>query len=101
MPLKIHKDKERCGVKNEVGYTIMDCKCDDAFAACMKQVKYYIKLIIQNERVIRTKLRNIKLQLSLLEVTVNDQFSFRGSYKLHFHMHTFFAKKQLRCDTTV
>ena len=35
-PLKIHKDMQRWGVRNTAGYTVMDCKCDDAFHYCLQ-----------------------------------------------------------------
>ena len=37
-PLSIHSDKQRWGVKNTVGYTVSDCKCDDRFYNCLKKV---------------------------------------------------------------
>lgn len=37
-PDKIHRDKQRWGVQNLIGFTISDCKCDHKFRACLKHV---------------------------------------------------------------
>jgi len=38
-PLVISSNRSRWGVTNNVAYTIYDCKCDDAYANCLKNIK--------------------------------------------------------------
>ena len=37
-PEKIYPEKEKYGVQNVIGYTMRDCKCDDAFKKCMVDI---------------------------------------------------------------
>lgn len=34
-PEKVHPEQEKYGVQNVMGYTMRDCKCDDAFKKCL------------------------------------------------------------------